>query len=59
MCAAKDAANTSWVEALDKDEIGGLVGAVFYPVIGRGGGGFFMVLLVRSLFAFPSLTTIS
>lgn len=47
MCAAEF--EDSWMAAFESDELGGLLGAVMKPVIGNGGGGFFLFLLVLSV----------
>ncbi|KAL7416247.1 permease for cytosine/purines, uracil, thiamine, allantoin-domain-containing protein [Mrakia frigida] len=47
MCAAEF--QDSWMEAFESNELGGLLGAAFFPVVGHGGGGFFLFLLVLSV----------
>ncbi|KAL7414901.1 putative cytosine-purine permease [Mrakia frigida] len=49
MCAAEF--QPEWMEARHANELGGLLGAVFKPVLGEGGGGFFLFLLVISVVA--------
>lgn len=55
LCAAEF--QDSWMEAFESNELGGLLGAAFFPVVGHGGGGFFLFLLVLSVVSNSEWTT--
>lgn len=51
MCGAMADQEGAWFMAYDTEELGGLLGAVLKPVLGNGGGGFFLFWLVLSVVA--------
>jgi purine-cytosine permease-like protein len=51
MCGAVADVNGPWNTAYETEELGGLLGAVLKPVLGNGGGGFFLFWLVISVVA--------
>lgn len=51
MCGAVSDPTGPWMAGFEEGELGGLLGAVLKPVLGNGGGGFFLFWLVLSVVA--------